>query len=48
MCRNAPRTFKSLLRPAISSHADTPLMTIPIKATTMTVTPATSAGMKKR
>ena len=44
MCRNAPRMFKSCLRPERNIKAVIVLIRIPTAATPMTIPPATGSG----
>ena len=44
MCRNAPRTLTSPLRPLANSQAVRPLTAMPIAATIDTVSPGTGGG----
>ena len=48
MCRKAPRMFRSLSRPRMNSSAVAVLMTMPMPATTMIVTPSTVCGDCRR
>jgi hypothetical protein len=47
-CANTLRIFRSCCRPAISSHADKPLITMATPATIITVSPFVYSGLPKR
>ena len=47
-CVKALRMFRSYCRPAISSQADKPLITMATPATIMTVSPLVCSGLPKR
>ena len=48
MCRYAPRTLRSCLRPFISIRAVAPLISTPAAATPIIIGPLTAAGSPRR